>query len=187
MEVILHHTHPGWPELIRMQIQLRDAVVRYWLDHDVFSGRWWFLLACTVLSWVIWLWLRDRRRLLETVLYGVMMSLAANYLDSALSGLVLWGYPHMEFPLMYPAAWVNFGPLPIMFMLTYQFFRPWKQFVIASVVLSAITAFIVEPFEVWIKVYELYSWRYYYSFPIYVLLFLGLRWILERVKAAARP
>jgi hypothetical protein len=58
-----------------------------------------------------------------------------------------------------------------------------QRYVIGSAIVAAAIAFVVEPFEVWLKVYELYSWRYYYSFPIYFILFLGLRWILERVKA----
>lgn len=164
----------------------RDDILRYWLEHDLFSFQWWFLVISTLLSWGVWAWLVNRRRLPEIVMFGLMVSLAATYLDSVLSGLVLWAYPHMELPIMYPAAWVNFGPLPVTFMLVYQWCRTWRKFMVVSVGVSAVIAYLIEPLEVWLKIYQLYSWRYTYSFVIYLLMFVGFRWLLERIQAAAK-
>ena len=91
----------------------------------------------------------------------------------------LWDYPDKILPFL-P---FDFVVIPVVFMLIYQKFRPWKDFVIASTILAAFYAFIAEPVTVWLNLSVFLRWKYSYSFPIYVLIAVIMRWLTERIKA----
>ncbi len=64
----------GIEELKRVHKELTNLRHDFWLQHDLFSVQWWLLLAVFVISWYVWWRLVDKRRLMEIVLFGVMMS-----------------------------------------------------------------------------------------------------------------
>lgn len=64
-------------------------------------------------------------------------------------------------------------------MFIYQYFREWKSFIIANVILAAIFTFIAEPITVWLGIYKLDNWKYIYSFPIYILKTALIKWIVD--------
>jgi len=43
---------------------------------------------------------------------------------------------------------------------------------IKALIFATISAFIGEPVAAWIKLYDPANWKYLYSFPIYIVLFL---------------
>ncbi|MDP4156135.1 MAG: hypothetical protein Q8929_10915, partial [Bacillota bacterium] len=74
------------------------------------------------------------------------------------------------------------GILIVAHMTVYQFFRKWKSFIIANLVMAAIFTFIFEPLTVWLDIYQLDNWKYIYSFPIYVAKAVFLKWLVQRIN-----
>ncbi|MEQ8174663.1 MAG: CBO0543 family protein [Syntrophomonadaceae bacterium] len=159
--------------------QLTHLRIQNWLHHDLFTWQWWLLLAVLTIPWYFW-WKRvDRTRLLEITLIGMLVFIISSYLDAVLSELGLWEYHYWVIPLwprLIPADW---SVLPITYMFVYQkYSSSWKRFIIAMTVTSALYSFGGESFLVWIDVYELHSWRHYYSFPIYLAIGILIKWVV---------
>lgn len=62
--------------------QFQGLRVKRWLEHDLFSLAWWFLLVITVIPWIVWWRLADKKRLLELVCIGTMTSGISLVLDA---------------------------------------------------------------------------------------------------------
>jgi len=66
-------------------------------------------------------------------------------------------------------------------MLIYQYFTKWKPFITANIVSAAIFTFIGEPLFVMLGIYELIKWKHIYSFPIYIILAIIFKAILNSI------
>jgi len=71
--------------------------------------------------------------------------------------------------------------IPIVFMFLYQYFSEWGEYFIALIVISAIGAFVVEPFGVLIGVYELLNWKYLYSSFVLICIGLIIKFIVSSI------
>jgi hypothetical protein len=171
-----------WNALTKMRINLRNEMIEYWKEVNLFSFQWWLTLCLVIIF--VWTWwkLVDYNRIIEILLYGCLVSLFASFLDVVGVSMVLWGYPNMLIPLVPPMIFIDFILLPIPFMFVYQYFESSKPFVIAIIVLSALFAFVIEPLLVWFKIYSIHNWRYIYSFPIYIIMSLSMKWIITKLK-----
>ena len=54
-----------------------------------------------------------------------------------------------------------------------------KPFLIAMIIASAVFSFMVEPIFEYAGLYTTYTWKYYYSFPIYILMALFSKWLMQ--------
>ncbi|QQE80419.1 CBO0543 family protein [Alicyclobacillus sp. SO9] len=159
----------------------------YWLEHSLFSWQWWFLLTLSVVPWVIWWILTDRNRIYEIASYGMLIGCISSLLDLWGTNSLFWAYPHQLLWFLIPALIpVDLSVLPVEHMLIYQYFRTWKSFIVALLVAALIVAFVVEPLFVRFHLYVLYSWKFIYSVPLYMLKAIFARWVIERLKASSR-
>lgn len=94
-----------------------------------------------------------------------------------------WIYPLRMVPNFPHIISVNTTLLPIVYMLIYQSFSQWAGFIKASTIMAACFAFIGEPIAVWSGVYETITWKYYYSFPLYILFAASLKFIVKTIKS----
>jgi len=172
---------PLWIEHIKTRISLRDINLKHWLDNNLFTPVWWLMLIIFIATWIIWWKFVDKTKLMEIVIYGLMVSFLATILDLIGTEFVLWGYPNMLLPLMPPLAIVDLGVLPVVFMLIYQFFAGWKSFFIAMIITSLAFSFIGEPIAVWFDMYQINNWRHLYSFPLYIILGLTVKWFVHSI------
>lgn len=163
-----------------IQQQLSTLSGEYWLQEVVFSFQWWFLLIATLL--ICWLWLKmvDRKNLRSIVLYGVITMGIVMFLDFLGAELVLWDYPAMVLPWGNRIIFINMI-ISIVYMLLYQFFPAWNRFILATVVNALIFAFVLEPLAIFMDVYKPYAWEHIYSFPIYILLPIIIKWVVDKV------
>ncbi|CQR72241.1 hypothetical protein SOV_12040 [Sporomusa ovata DSM 2662] len=155
----------------------------YWIQHALFTWQWWFLLLILVIPWYFWWLMVDKRRLLEIWCYGAMTFIAVQAADTAGVANALWMYPIRLLPKSPHMLSIDITILPIIFMQIYQSYSQWKAFIIASFIMAACLAFIAEPILVWMGIYELLNWKYYYSFPIYILITVTLKCIMETIKS----
>ncbi|MCL6610093.1 MAG: hypothetical protein K6T66_00985 [Peptococcaceae bacterium] len=178
--------NPGFLKIIEVQNKAIEMQYKDWLQKDLFSFQFWLLLAALVFPWIAWWKLADRKRLLEILLYGLLVQTAVTLLDEIGCQLNLWEYPYdIEpiFPRMIP---INITVLPVSYMLVYQFFPEWKRFLAANILLAVFFAFVAEPAVRWMGIYVLFKWKFIYSFPIYIILALFLKWVMNRILAWQR-
>ncbi|MGQ7885418.1 CBO0543 family protein [Paenibacillus sp. WC2504] len=135
-----------------------------------------------LLDEIVHVHLADKKRLIDIVLFGDIMSFLIFLLDHIGCELNLWVYPHKLFPVIPESSAFDLGILPALHMLLFQFFTKWRSYLIANILMATVFAFLCEPISVWIGLYKTLHWRYIYSFPLYILKALIIKWIFEIVQ-----
>ncbi len=138
-------------------------------------------MAVLIVPWFIWWKFVDRKRLMEILLYGFFVITVVTFFDEIGCQLNLWEYPYDIEPLFPRLIPVNSSALPVIYMFIYQYFSEWKPFIIASVLVSAVLSFVGENILEWVGIYVLLKWENYYSLPIYIIIGILLKWLLEIV------
>ncbi|MGM8365723.1 CBO0543 family protein [Virgibacillus sp. W0181] len=168
-------------EIVELAERLRDIRNDYWLNETLFSINWWILFFTAVSVLVIWILILDKKRIIEIIAYGLMVTITGIMLDTLGVSLLLWRYPHtlIPFPIL---AEIHFIHMPIIFMIIYQYFNTWKTFLIAATVNAFVFAFIFEPLLVWLHIYEPYQWKHIYSFFPYIFIAIVFKWVIYKFK-----
>lgn len=164
-----------------VQWKLTVARVDEWMRHEVFHLPWWFLLGMFILSVYVWWKTLDKSRLSEMVLYTSGIIIIILVLDELGEELTLWDYPYDLIPLFPPLTAVNMSSLPLIYSLIYQYFRTWKSFIAATIIMALVFCFVLEPLCVMGGIYQMLRWKSYYGFPIYFFMAVGTKGL---VKAA---
>lgn len=167
-------------EIIEVMQRYKEKSMEYWLS-TLFSFNWWILLVVTLSVLTIWFVILDKRRILEIATYGLMVATVGFLGDSIGLYLVLWQYKASLTPIPQIVE-IHLILMPVFYMVIYQYFNTWKAFLIASVTLAFLFALVLEPLLVWLNIYELYSWKHFYSLIPYFLIAVGLRWIMIKLK-----
>lgn len=167
-------------EIHQAQLKLSQLRWTYWIHHVVFSWQWLFMLAALVLLFVIWLKWVNKRQLVVISLYGVFSFIIITYLDTLGGDLELWEYPYMVLPWGPRILCIDLV-ITIIYMFIYQYFRSWKSFFYMMVATSFIFSFVLEPLSVWMNIYKPYVWKPIYSFPIYIIIALFVRWVVVAI------
>jgi len=95
--------------------------------------------------------------------------------------LGLWDYRYEVFPLTSNyLPWDLFLlPIPVMFFIQV---KPKIKPVIKALIYSALASFIGLPLLNWIGVYKPLHWRYIYSFPILIVIYIAASYIASKRK-----
>lgn len=136
---------PSNEELIAFEQMFTQMRIQKWLNMDLFSPQWWLLVAVLIIPWFIWWKYVDKKRLTEILLFGLSTIIVTSYLDALLTELTFWSYKYKIVPLWPRLIPVDFTALPVIYMFIYQYFKDWKTFIIASLIMAAVFAFIGEP------------------------------------------
>ena len=147
---------------------MKTLSLHHWWKYEVLKWNWWLSVALTFVPLYIWWKIVDKKRLMEIVAYGFFINISSSFLDVVGSEFVLWDYPIRVIPNLPRLLPIDFTVIPVVYMLIYQLFPKWKGFLIANTVVAAVFSFIAEPLLVWMKLYILITWKYYFSFPIYI-------------------
>lgn len=174
-------SYPTLDEINKIRIQLKEACITHWLDNELFHFNWWISLILTILPLYIWWKLVDKSRVFKILTFGLMIGAVSITLDIAGINLVWWGYPNRLLPIIPPIFPFDISIVAVSNMLIYQYFRTWKSFLKAKLVLATTYSFIAEPLLVILGFYELYTWKYWYSFVGYFIMAVLIRWIVEKI------
>ncbi|WP_459910191.1 CBO0543 family protein [Desulfotomaculum defluvii] len=153
----------------------------YWLEHVFLTYQWWLLVGLVIVSWLLLYLFLDRNRSRELIQLGSFVLIISVMLDLIGTELSWWGYPYTIFWIFSWFQPIDIVALPILFIFLFQYFRKWKLFIISVVISSAIFSFVLEPLLTLMDMYRLYSWRYIYSFPIYIVIGIFVKYIGERL------
>lgn len=168
---------------VDIQRQLTSLRINEWLQKELFHFRWWFLLIIFCLFLFIWWKLLDKSKLFEISLYTVLITIIILVLDEIGEELTLWDYPTNIIPIFPPMSAIDLSCLPIVYSLIYQYFKTWKSFITATIIMSLTSCFILEPFFVWTGVYQVIKWKFYYGFPIYAVMAIGSKALINKIYA----
>jgi hypothetical protein len=142
-----------------------------WIANIVFSWRWWLAMILSIVPWILWIKIRKRTNTARLLFVGLVVAITSNVLDTIGASYNLWHYDWkvMPFiPIYFP--W-DFTLFPIFVMILLQF-KPKINKYIKSIVFSFMCSFVFEPFFSWISMYHKVHWKYWYSFIIYIPLYL---------------
>ncbi|MDP4093974.1 MAG: CBO0543 family protein [Bacillota bacterium] len=159
--------------------QANKDMINLWLKHTLFGWQWWLGLALTIIPWVLWIILRKKESTNRLLFAGLFIILIASWLD--LVGILfgLWSYYNNVIPFSPAFIPWDFTILPVIMLFFIQY-KPNIKALYKAIIFSGISSFIAEPIFVLLGTYNPKHWKYIYSFPIMIVLYLVTDWISNR-------
>jgi len=173
-------------QLAQMTKDLTQARIANWLATDLFTWNWWFIFALLVIPWIVFYFLADRQKLPNLWLYGTFLFIVIFSLDLMGYENGLWAYPYKILPFGPFIAYIDASPLPVIYMLEYQYFPKWRDFIVLMIITAMVFSFCFEPALAKMGLYIPVSWEYYYGLPIYFVIPILLRFAVEKIFASAK-
>lgn len=166
--------------------QLRVELWGYHLTEwrmNLFSPRWWGVVASIACAYAIWWKYVDKRRITQILLFGSFIAVFRTIMDDAGASAGLWVYSVKPLPLGHALFLNDLTIVPLGFMLVYQYCQSWKKFFFWTLAVEAGYSFVVLPILVQFDILRLYHWQYYYTFLIMLAVVPIMRAILLTVLA----
>lgn len=151
------------------------------MTEVIFSFNWWILLILTIVPWFMWWKVVDRKRIVEIFFYGSLVSIYSILLDDIGSYFLLWIYKYQLVPINPRLNPIDLTIMPVTYMFVYQFFKKWKTFLVAQMILALGATFLAEPLFIWLDIYKPLKWKMYYSLPIYLGLGILNKWVMGKL------
>ena len=171
---------------VEVQKRLTDLRIEEWLREDVFRFKWYLLLALLIFYAIMWWKLVDKTRLHEITLYLLLTFIITMGIVEYGNELTLWDYPTDILPIFPPLTAIDLSSLPIIYSLTYQYFKTWKKFILASIIVTSIYSFILQPLLSQGDFYMLLKGKYYFGFPAYVIVSIFIRFVVIKIIAISK-
>jgi hypothetical protein len=168
--------------IFEMVTQQNTKMHPIWFKHIFLSWRWWISVSFLIVPWLIWLKIRKKDSTDRLLVAGFVTYLIASVLNSIGLAHGVWVYPVTPLPYLH----TYFGPwditlLPITVMVFLQY-KPTISPYIKALLFSFLTAFVGEPFFVYIDLYIPYGWKYSYSLSFFFFIYLIAHWISRRTS-----
>ncbi|MBM6617909.1 CBO0543 family protein [Bacillus suaedaesalsae] len=164
--------------------KLISEKIDIWREYVLFSELWWLGVALSIIPWIIWFFIRKKDstdRLLYTALFVMVVSLCLDVLGDQLG---VWGYRFNVIPVLptYVPWDITLMPLTVIIILQ---IRPGANPLIKALIFAVISSYLAEPFFHWLQIYNLKHWRYSYSVPIQIVIYLMAHYISKRNNFAS--
>lgn len=163
--------------------ELIDQKIQIWADHVVFSGLWWMGVGLSIIPWIIWFVIRKKEstdRLFYVGFYVMTLSVVLDILGDQMG---LWHYRFNVIPVLPTYFPWDVTLMPVMIMILIQVkpnMNPWLK----AIFFAVITSYLAEPFFDWLEVYEPIQWRFSYSVPIQLAIYMSAHYLSKRDKFA---
>jgi xanthine/uracil permease len=150
-----------------------DKKIHFWFEHVIFTWQWWLGVFLTVVPWILWFFLRKKESTFRLLCSGLLVMCISSWFDFVGIALGLWHYNYDVLPFLPSYLPWDFSLIPVIIMFLIQM-KPHYNPYLKALLFAGGTAFIGEPFFVYIKTYSPEDWKYIYSFPILMgIYFLG--------------
>lgn len=162
---------------------LIDQKIDFWRHHVLFSGLWWMGVGLSVIPWIIWFIFRRKQSTDRLMYVGFYVMSISVMLDIIGDQIGLWHYRYHVIPVLptYFPWDVTLMPLSIMVLLQIRpRTNPWYK----AIFFALLSSYIAEPFFEWMQVYNPINWRYSYSVPIQIVIFMVAYWFSKKNKFA---
>ncbi|NRD78272.1 hypothetical protein HPT25_12935 [Bacillus sp. BRMEA1] len=161
--------------------KLIQKKIEIWSDYVVFSGLWWLGVGLSVIPWIIWYVFRKKNstdRILYAGLFIMTISLALDILGDQFS---LWHYRYNVLPIVPTYFPWDITLMPVSVMILLQVKANGNPF-IKAILFGLFSAYLAEPFFHWLEIYVPTKWRYTYSVPIQIIIYLVAHYLSRREK-----
>ncbi|RXT00978.1 CBO0543 family protein [Ammoniphilus sp. CFH 90114] len=175
-----------YQDLLDAREKLSEITYTFWLEHDLFTWRWWFLLAMLIIPWLIWWRFWDKARFKTIAIAGLIAMTLAVFFDDLGVNTMSWSYPYQLVRVAGRLNVIDVTVIPIMFMILYQYFSKWKGYFIALLVAGAFGGYVGEPFLKWLDLYHKLDWTKWQSALSYIgigIMVKGITdWLIKQEK-----
>ncbi|MGG3693906.1 CBO0543 family protein [Heyndrickxia ginsengihumi] len=174
--------YPSFDEVLQVRELLIGTVRSHWVNDNITSWKWWFLLLSATLPWLLWNHFRDRTRSIELLCYGLMWAVISIIWDLIGVNANFWGYPNKVLPMMQPFFPADLTVIPVTFMFVYQLSTNFTAYIISTVIAAGCFSFIIEPIFIKLKLLTLNNWNHAFSFVGFVLISFFIYGIVNLLK-----
>jgi hypothetical protein len=159
--------------------EIVKQVIDLWQHEVVLSWRWWIGVCITLLTWFFWIKYHKKESRYRLLLAGFFVTTVSISLDALGVQLGLWSYRYEVLPTIPAYLPYDIALLPVVIMSLIQF-KPYYSPIKKAFIFGFLTAFIGEPLIVLIDIYKTENWRFFYSVPIYIIIYLIAHWLTSR-------
>ncbi len=170
--------------IIAQYTVVHDELEQLWATQIVFTWHWWLDVALSVLPWILWIIVRDKKNTHSLLYAGLFTMLVASFLCMIGVSQEGWNYNTLLLPYFPEFLPWDLSVMPVTAMLFYQFFpkiNPW----IKGIVFTTVASYVVEPIFIWLGLYEPNNWEHHYSFPIYFCIYMIGYWLYNKNRSEA--
>ncbi|TCN19759.1 hypothetical protein EV146_11664 [Mesobacillus foraminis] len=177
----MNSSFPSFEDVQKARVKFNDIAYKHWVHDDLFTWKWYLLLVLSILPWIVWWIVVDKKRLNEIVLYGSLITIGTYTLDNIGTDLIWWEYPTKLFQMIPPLLPADLSLIPCSMMLIYQWSKNWRSFLLFNFLLSLFCTYIGEPLFIWLDYYELKDWKLIYSLLFYNIGGMLARWLVLKI------
>lgn len=162
---------------------LIDKKIQIWIDYVLFSGLWWMGVGLSIIPWIIWFVFRKKEstdRLLYIAFYVMTISVVLDIIGDQIG---LWHYRYHVIPVLptYFPWDITLMPLSVILLLQV---KPHVNTWFKAIFFALLASYVGEPIFDWLNVYEPKNWRYSYSVPIQIAIYMTAHYISKRDRFA---
>jgi hypothetical protein len=166
-------------KIIELRKQIYNIQYELFMDHILFSLKWWILLFVAILVCFIWWKLVDKKRFNEIALVGFVAALITVISDAIGLEKALWAHPIQLLGTIRHIHEIELIVIPVIYMLLYQYFGEWKKYIIAVIAYAIVGAYIIIPLNLWFGTYKIIKWKLTYSFITFIIIGIMIKFILR--------
>lgn len=153
-------------EIVKANDALNKLMTQRWISQELFTIRWWGLAGYLILSYVLCFKLLDKKRLVELLLFGSLVSVFCVTLDIFLENRNLFLYKARLIPIIPSIFIYDITALPLYYMVLYQHAGTWKKYSIWITLASLLLGYVFTPLMVKLGYLQLINWSYTWAFLV---------------------
>lgn len=169
---INHHIYESLHDIHSLKMEA-------WVEHVVFTTEWWFGVTLSIIPWIVWILFHNKNSRHRMLFVTFFITILASFLDTIGTQFGLWIYYYEVLPWLPAYLPWDWALLPVVIIGLLEFKPEYSPF-IKAFLFAALSSFVGEPFFEFIGLYEPIHWRSFYSFPIYIVIFLFCYWLSKR-------
>lgn len=159
--------------------EIVKQVIELWHNEVLFTWRWWLGFIIAILTWLFWFKFHKKQSRYRLLTAGFFVMIVSVSLDAIGVQLHLWSYRYEVLPFIPAYVPYDLALMPVVIMCLIQL-KPRHSPIKKAIIFALLTAFIGEPLIVMTDIYKPVNWRFFYSIPVYAVIYLIAHWLTTR-------
>ncbi|MTV50900.1 hypothetical protein GJ688_18435 [Heliobacillus mobilis] len=152
--------------LLDARILFNQLSLQHYLQSEVFSRGWWFIVGMLVVLYYTWWRLLDKSRFMEILLFGSFMAVSNAFMDNIGTSASRWMYFTRLVPLSPGPFPIDYSVVPILFMVAYQYTNSWRSYLVGISIAGGLLTAIIFPIMTSLNI------KHHYNFHLYTYFFM---------------
>lgn len=128
-------------DVLQKSKELNNLLLDKWLNQQLFSFQWFLIVFLVLVSYALFFYLSDKKRITELLLFGSLVAVAFTFYDT-IGGFFGYWKNLINVAPIYPNFFgSNFTLVPLHSMLIYQYTSSWKSFFLWQIGYTALMIF----------------------------------------------